>query len=206
MMKNPVATAVSYILHPLLVPTYIIILLLNMNVFLAFMIPLTLRLWIIGMFFMVTFCMPAMMIYLMHRKGIISSLHMEIRTERFYPLLLTTLFWIIGYSLISRSGLPAIYYQYLLGGIAALIVAMIVNHFWKISLHMLGMGGLTGVFFGFSIRIGMDIISLLAILILLSGLVGYSRLKVNSHNPPQVYVGYIVGVLLMLVIYLFPLI
>ena len=205
-MKNPVATVVSYILHPLLVPTYIIIFLLNMDVFLAFMIPFSVRLWIITMFFTVTFTMPAMMIWMMYRRGIISSMQMEMRSERFYPLLLTTIFWVIGYVLLSRTGLPVIYYQYLLGGIAALIVAMGVNYFWKISLHMLGMGGLTGVFLGFSFKIGVDVFLLLSILILLSGLVGYARLKVNSHNPPQVYVGYIVGASLMLFVYMFSLI
>jgi len=81
-----------------------------------------------------------------------------------------------------------------------------INYFWKISLHMLGMGGLTGVFLGFALRIGIDIFPFLAFLIFLSGLVGYARLKVNSHNPPQVYVGYIVGVVLMIVVYMFPLI
>jgi hypothetical protein len=203
-MKNPLATIVSYILHPLLVPTYIIVLLLNMDVFMAFMIPFMVRLWIIGVFFVITFTMPAMMIYMMQRKGVITSLHMEMRSERFYPMLLTTIFWGLGYNLISRTGLPVVYYQYLLGGIAALIVAMIINHFWKISLHMLGMGGLTGVFLGFSFRVGIDVFLLLSIIILLSGLVGYARLKENSHNPPQVYVGYIVGVVLMIAVYLFP--
>jgi hypothetical protein len=203
-MKNPVATVVSYVLHPLLVPTYIIIFLLNMDAFLAFMIPFSVRLWIISMFFTVTFAMPAMMIWMMHRRGIIISMQMEMRSERFYPLLLTTIFWTIGYILLSRTGLPVIYYRYLLGGIAALIVAIIVNHFWKISLHMLGMGGLTGVFLGFSLRMGVDILLLISILIILSGLVGYARLKVNSHNPPQVYVGYIVGVILMIGVYMFP--
>ena len=203
-MKNPVASVISYILHPLLVPTYIIVFLLNMDVFLAFMIPFTVRLWIISMFFTITFAMPAMMIWMMHRKGIITSMQMEMRSERFYPLLLTTIFWAFGYILLSRTGLPVIYYRYLLGGIAALIVAMIVNHFWKISLHMLGMGGLTGVFLGVSLRIGVDVLLLISILIILSGLVGYARLKANSHNPPQVYVGYFVGVILMIVVYMFP--
>jgi hypothetical protein len=203
-MKNPTATVVSYILHPLLVPTYIIAFLLNMNVFLAFMIPFNVRLMIIGMLFTITFAMPAMVIFMMHRRGIISSLQMEIRSERFYPLLLTAIFWGLGFNLISRTGLPTVYYQYLLGGVAAIVVAMIINYFWKISLHMLGMGGLTGVFLGFALRIGIDIFPFLAFLILLSGLVGYARLKVNSHNPPQVYAGYIVGVVLMIVVYMIP--
>ena len=203
-MKNPTATVVSYILHPLLVPTYIIAFLLNMNVFLAFMIPFNVRLMIIGMLFTITFAMPAMVIFMMYRRGIISSLQMEIRSERFYPLLLTAIFWGLGFNLISRTGLPTVYYQYLLGGVAAIVIAMIINYFWKISLHMLGMGGLTGVFLGFALRIGIDIFPFLAFLILLSGLVGYARLKVNSHNPPQVYAGYIVGVVLMIVVYMIP--
>ena len=203
-MKNTTATVVSYILHPLLIPTYIIAFLLNMNVFLAFMIPFNVRLMIIGMLFTITFAMPAMVIFMMYRRGIISSLQMEIRSERFYPLLLTAIFWGLGFNLISRTGLPTVYYQYLLGGVAAIVIAMIINYFWKISLHMLGMGGLTGVFLGFALRIGIDIFPFLAFLILLSGLVGYARLKVNSHNPPQVYAGYIVGVVLMIVVYMIP--
>lgn len=205
-MKNNTATVVSYILHPLLVPTYIMMSLLNVDAFLAFMIPVVLRLWIIGMFFVITFAMPAIMIYLMQRKGVIKSLQMDIRSERFYPLLMTAIFWGLAYSVISKTGLPMVYYQYMLGAIAAIIVAIVINHFWKISLHMLGMGGLTGVFLGLSLRMGVDLFPILAITILLSGLVGYSRLKVNSHNPPQVYTGYIVGAILMLLVYMFPLI
>lgn len=205
-MKNNTATVVSYILHPLLVPTYIMMFLLNVDAFLAFMIPVVLRLWIIGMFFVITFAMPAIMIYLMQRKGVIKSLQMDIRSERFYPLLMTAIFWGLAYSVISKTGLPMVYYQYMLGAIAAIIVAIVINHFWKISLHMLGMGGLTGVFLGLSLRMGVDLFPILAITILLSGLVGYSRLKVNSHNPPQVYTGYIVGAILMLLVYMFPLI
>jgi hypothetical protein len=205
-MKINTATIISYLLHPLLVPTYIMVFLLNVNAFLAFMIPVALRLWIIGMFFVITFAMPAIMIYLMKRKGVITSLQMEIRSERFYPLLLTAIFWGLGYTVISKTGLPMVYYQYMLGGIAAIIVAIAINYFWKISLHMVGMGGLTGAFFGLSLRIGVDLFPMLAIVILLSGLVGYARLKVNSHNPPQVYVGFIVGVILMFIVYMPPLI
>ena len=205
-MKNPTASVVSYILHPLLVPTYIMVFLMNMDIFLAFMIPVSMRLWVILMLFVVTFAIPAVMIYLMQRKGVITSLKMELRSERFYPLLLTAIFWGMGYNLISRTGLPATYYQFMLGGIAAIIVAIAINFFWKISLHMLGMGGLTGVFLALAFRIGIDLFPLLAFVILLSGIVGYARLKENSHNPPQVYTGYIVGVVLMVIVYFFPLI
>jgi len=203
-MKNPTATIVSYVLHPLLVPTYIIALLMNLDVFMAFMIPISTRLFIIGMIFVMTFALPVIMIYMMHRRGIIASMQMEDKSERFFPLLVTALFWFLGYNLISKTGLPLIYYKYMIGGLGAIIIAMPINYFWKISLHMLGMGGLTGVFIGLLYTLGIEIFPLLAIIILLSGLTGYARLKENSHNPPQIYAGYIVGVFLMLIVYLYP--
>ena len=150
--------------------------------------------------------MPSVMIYFLHKSGIISSIYMENRSDRFYPLIMTAIFWGMAYYLLSRTGLPILYYEFLLGGLTAIIVATVVNHFWKISIHMIGMGGLTGVFFGMSFRLGMDLFPLIGLAILLSGLVGFSRIKLNSHNPAQVYTGYGVGVLLMVIVYLLPLI
>lgn len=205
-MEKRFASSISIILHPFFIPSFVMLALLNLNVFMAFVIPLSIRLWIQGMIFILTFAMPIVMIFFLHRAKIISSIYMENRSDRFYPLIMTAVFWGMAYYLLSKTGLPVLYYEFLLGGLAAIIVATVVNHFWKISIHMLGMGGLTGVFLGMSFRLGMDIFPLIAASILFSGLVGYSRIKLNSHNPLQVYTGYGVGALLMIIIYLLPLI
>jgi hypothetical protein len=39
--------------------------------------------------------------------------------------------------------------------------------------------------------------------ILISGLVGWARLKLKSHSEPQLYVGFAVGFLVLLLIYNF---
>jgi uncharacterized membrane-anchored protein len=205
-MEKRIASGISIILHPFFIPSFVMLTLLNLNVFMAFVIPLGIRLWIQGMIFVLTFAMPTVMIFFLYRAKIISSIYMENRSDRFYPLMMTAVFWGMAYYLLSKTGLPILYYEFLLGGLAAIIVATVINNFWKISIHMLGMGGLTGVFLGMSIRLGMDIFPLIVAAILLSGLVGYSRIKLNSHNPAQVYTGYSVGVLLMVIMYLLPLI
>jgi membrane-associated phospholipid phosphatase len=41
---------------------------------------------------------------------------------------------------------------------------------------------------------------LICISVILAGLAGYARLKENAHNQTQVYLGYIAGVSIVLVI------
>ena len=61
---------------------------------------------------------------------------------------------------------------------------------------MLGIGALTGVIFSVSLRYNIDFNLYLIILILVSGLVGYARLRMNDHNSKQVYVSYLLGVII----------
>jgi membrane-associated phospholipid phosphatase len=65
------------------------------------------------------------------------------------------------------------------------------------------MGALLGVFLSLSLKLMINIQLLILLLILLSGLVGFSRLKLNMHGPAQVYVGFFVGLLVMLFPFLF---
>ena len=63
---------------------------------------------------------------------------------------------------------------------------------------MLGMGGITGGFIGLMLMRSIYSPMLLIVLISLSALVAFARLKLNTHNESQVYVGYIAGVSIML--------
>ena len=58
---------------------------------------------------------------------------------------------------------------------------------------MIGVGGLVGMMLGMSERLTMDLNTLLILLFVIAGLVGFSRLKLNAHNPFQVYLGFVVG-------------
>ena len=59
---------------------------------------------------------------------------------------------------------------------------------------MLGIGGVIGAIIGISQRFQFDHSTLLIVLILLAGLIGYARLKTHSHNYRQVYAGFILGI------------
>ena len=58
---------------------------------------------------------------------------------------------------------------------------------------MLGIGGVIGAIIAISQRFQFNHSLLIICLILFAGLIGYARLKTNSHNYRQVYSGFILG-------------
>lgn len=82
----------------------------------------------------------------------------------------------------------------MVGAISAIGISLIITTRWKISIHMLGIGGVIGAIIGISQRFQFDHSLLLMGLILFAGLIGFARLKTNSHNYRQVYAGFILGV------------
>jgi membrane-associated phospholipid phosphatase len=81
----------------------------------------------------------------------------------------------------------------MLGASINLAIALVVSIWWKISLHMIGIGGLVGLFFALSTRIYFEITTYLIAAVAIAGIVAWARLRLNTHNPPQVYVGFILG-------------
>ena len=81
----------------------------------------------------------------------------------------------------------------IIGAIIILLIAHLVTLKWKISAHMIGIGGLTGVMIGLSQRFSIDHFWIILFLILTSGLIGFARLKIKAHTYQQVYAGFILG-------------
>lgn len=69
----------------------------------------------------------------------------------------------------------------------------IISLKWKISMHLSSIGALTALVVVLGMKYSADIFMILAITVLLSGLMGYSRLYRGRHNSLQVYAGYFWG-------------
>jgi membrane-associated phospholipid phosphatase len=77
------------------------------------------------------------------------------------------------------------------------LVAAIVSYFWKISIHLIGIGGVTGMISALSVKYGIDLLNLQILLLMISGLTASARLYLGEHNPKQVYTGFIFGFLIV---------
>ena len=76
------------------------------------------------------------------------------------------------------------------------LFALVVNFFWKVSLHLLGIGGVVGFILSYIFFFKVNILIVFVIGLLISAFVAASRLRLNAHSPAQVYAGFLLGVAL----------
>lgn len=201
-VETAIAKAITYLLHPMLLPTYALAILFNMQVYFSIGIPVMAK-WMIGLLiFIVTGLLPMLLSLMMMRLGIIRSLQMTHREERIWPFVVTAIFYYLGYYLIKQLDLQPVFVLFMLGAFVTVVAGLIISFFWKISVHMIGIGGLTGAFISLSLRLMLDMPLLIIMLIFLSGLTGFARLKLGTHDPAQVLAGFIAGFSVFMLLFL----
>jgi len=197
-----ISKILSFIFHPIFIPTYSLFLIFMLVPYFSDFTTISQKKQIIELSVIFTLLLPILSILVLKKIKVIDSLSMENKEERRWPLLFT-----IGWNYMLFNLLVTIQAHYLiirliLGAMLILFIAIIISNFWKISLHMLGIGGLVGVFCALNFLLG-GYISLIVILLFFSGLVGYARINENAHNLNQIYCGFIIGVIIELTLLVF---
>lgn len=193
----------SYVLHPLIIPTLATAALLMRPDLYSIVLPLWLKLWYISVVFAFTWLIPAAAVFILLRVNAIYSIEMSHRGERTIPLLIASTSYMALVFFVRPTNIPPLFLYVVYSATFALLAGLLINMVYKISLHTLGWGAITATLVSISLRLGLPMLTLISVSILLSGLAGYARLKENAHNQTQVYLGYIAGVaIVMLIIFL----
>lgn len=192
-MEERLAKVISVIFHPLLIPTYLIAVLINLNVFFALMIPDEAKWKIIILVLITSAIFPLIILYGMYRLKLVKSLLIDSREERLYPYIATSIFFFVSCYMIWQINISPVYYYCLLGASILAVLTLLINISWKISAHTVSMGGVLGILIGLQTVLLIDIMWLIVITILISGIVGFARLRAGTHTQAQIYTGYILG-------------
>lgn len=192
-MNRRIANFLSVILHPVLMPTYALLVIFQLKTYIAFTTPFQVKVAIYVVIVFNTLIMPVLISYLLLTRGYIRSFEMQRRQERIIPFFSNLVLMLIAYYMIKEIGVPKIFYLLLLGAAASVVIAIIINIKWKISIHMIGIGGIVGMFFGMSTFLLADLRIPILISILVAGLLGSARLALNAHRPLEIYAGFLVG-------------
>jgi hypothetical protein len=190
------AQALSFILQPLLMPLYSVgTLFLYTNLqeiypdyLWRFLVPI----------FILSYLAPVLFIFILIKLKIAKDFSLVERRDRILPYLMTCISCII-----------LVYYFYYIGHIyfwmlgvftipvIILIFAFLVNLFFGISPHMLGIGGLLGGMMSVCFNVkGTNPFVLFILLFLLAGFLAVARLQLKRDTPSQVYCGFVVGFVL----------
>lgn len=197
-MGRNFAMALSIIFQPIFVPIYSLVILYHANTYITYAVPLDVWKYIFIITLLNTVIFPMSVFYYFLRSGLIESLHMHTAKERSLPFLSIIVFHLSTFYIFSRVPVPSLFLDLILGAALSVAIAFVINLKWKVSIHMLGMGGIVGTIIGLALRYQVDVVSLVMALTVLSGLVGFARLKLNAHTPLQVYVGFVLGVLILM--------
>jgi hypothetical protein len=189
---NSLVKTISFVLHPLFMVIYAIIIIfvctdfrfLFANQFIRFITPVVFFSCII----------PVTGIYLLRQTNIIKNYNMDNKSEWILPAAV----FFLSYSLLFYYFFAAKLYVWFLSVVliplVLLIIYVIISRFWKISTYMIGIGGLIGCILSVCYAVkGLNLPVLFSILFILAGYLGVSRLMLNRSTPAQIYVGFLVG-------------
>lgn len=191
-MQRKLSLFLSYLLHPLLMPTAGCLLVFNLDPYLS-LLPYSackITLFIIALG---TIILPLCFFPLYRLFHIIQSPYMRSRQERLLPLVITAIMFSMTYSFLSRMYAPDTIRLFMLACSFSVTATLVVSYFWKISAHLIGIGGIMGLLLFFFIYKSIYNTALLALATACSGLLAYARLYMQEHTPAQVYTGLLVG-------------
>lgn len=187
------AQVLSFVFHPIFLPTAGLMLVFSLNTYIAHTTPISKQLFIIGWIFINTAIIPLLFTMFLRWKNVVSSVQLHNRKDRIIPFTFATFFYLTNYWLMRDVPLPDVMYSLFLGSTIAVTLALVFTFFTKISIHMIGMGGLVASMYGVAQMFDQPIVGIVLLGIIASGLVGSARYILDSHTPKQIYLGWVIG-------------
>jgi hypothetical protein len=182
--------AISHIYHPLIIPTLGILVLFNSGTYLSY-IPFEMKKWMLVIVFLSTYIVPLAMIPFFLYQNMIRNIKMDSKRERYLPLALSLVMYLFCYYLIRRISIPNIYHSFILSSLLSVLVTLLITLKYKISIHMVGAGGLIALigFLAFYLKVNLQFY--LGVAIVLAGLTGMARIILKAHTQDEVYTGFL---------------
>lgn len=195
--------ALSWVLHPFVVPLYVMGFMLLTDGFLS-RLPATVKSYLAWVVMLYVAIVPMLSIAFMRGLGLIKNLGLHSQRSRLLPLLVGVVSYLLCAFTLSDVAVATLVRKFVVAAACCEALALIVTPFWKISLHLICMGGVTAMFMLLSVAGAGQHFWALVATILLSGSLASARLHLGAHNPWQVTAGYFGGltVAMLAMIYL----
>ncbi|WP_295732300.1 hypothetical protein [uncultured Muribaculum sp.] len=184
-----IAHILSWVLSPILIPTYAVFAALWLTP--LAMLPAGARWNVVMMTCFVTCVLPGMAIMLLYWMKIISDPGLNNRTERLVPYVLTIVCYLACAWYLFSIHVPHWMWMFMVAGACTAVISCIVNIWWKISAHAAAMAGFTAMLF----RIASDHMGIVPMwpyicgTVILCGALCTSRIILGRHTLWQVAAG-----------------
>ena len=143
----------------------------------------------------ITILIPLISFFLLKNSGLVKSINLKKVKERKYPLMIQIiLIFIIITRVFTKYHHPELYYFFIAVAVSSLVALILVIVNFKVSLHQMGIAGVTMFLIALSIRFTENYLFEISLFFLINGWVASSRLETKSHSISELIIGLIVGV------------
>lgn len=183
--------AAAYIFHPLLMPLLGVI-------FYYSVTPRFLHLEIIYSHLMVvsivTIAIPLVIFFLLKNFGVLTSVHLKNVKERKLPLMIQCVILLLLLKFVFHPYDNLALYYFFLGVLFTTLTALILVFFdFKVSLHQMGIAGLSIFIIMLSLHYEINLLVWMALAFIVNGWVASSRLHTKSHTSTELITGFVIG-------------
>jgi len=190
--QDTLAGIFSGIFHPLLIPVYGLIIIFSAPTMFGYL-PFNVKKLLLLIVVVDNIFIPISLLPFFIHRNIITSWILSDRKERTVPLIMTTALYAATSFIIFRFPLPLFLKSFIYSFFFLSLVITLINLRWHISIHSVGAGALIAMIIILSVRMHTPLTEYLISSIIAAGLLLSSRLKLNYHNPPQVWSGFLIG-------------
>ncbi len=186
------ARAVSWVLHPFLVPLYLMLVLLFSHTVFAHY-PLRIKIYLIWVVVLFTMILPLLSLVVLRSLGKLTDYRVSRRSDRYLPLMLGVLFYLLCALTIAKIPSAFLLRKMMLAAAGCELFCLLVTLRWKISLHLTGMGAAVALFSLLCIAGVGTLTAPLLLTVVGSGLLASSRLYLGCHDGLQILAGFCGG-------------
>ncbi|HQQ96824.1 MAG TPA: hypothetical protein PLX35_06145 [Cyclobacteriaceae bacterium] len=188
------AQVISYLFHPLLLCSYLVIVL---GIFMPrfYSIPQAALLRFTGFVFVMTFVLPMANLLMLKTTGSLKSWHMVERAERVLPFILISLIYaVVTYMFFYKLRTNLNFNKVMILVTAMVMLGTVATLFQKISIHSLAMAGCVGLLLPLNKVEPMGSMMLpTVVMMVLAGLTMSARLYLQVHTLREVMAGALAG-------------
>lgn len=164
------------------------------------LLPLSYKLTVIALVYLFTILFPTLLIRAYRNYHGWKLFELGQRERRMVPYIISIISYFTCCYIMNFSRIPHFISTVLVIAIMLQTICAFVNVWWKVSTHSAGMGAMTGSLIVFSYVFGFYLLWWLCLALVISGLVGSSRMILRQHSLSQVLVGYALGLVISIFI------
>jgi membrane-associated phospholipid phosphatase len=199
---NYISLLLSYIVHPVFIPTYVFTSFLYFGNIVFEPYSIAAQSYVVILIFITTAIIPlvllAIQLFLLRKKITNKALLMDSRKDRIIPFFYIGIYYcILTYMFRHYLNFPPLLTSLMIIISGSVLATAVISLFWKISAHAISLGASLMIFILMNTIMPNEYIFYVIIgTLIISGITLASRLNLNAHTPKQIYIGFLVGMIL----------